>query len=416
MKPLDPQSRRLIDEASSGDMPTAELQEQLWQRLAPRMSEALPPTAAAASQALTAKSSLLIGAGTWLKLAVTALFAGVAVTGAVHSRNQLTEPAAAPSPPTAEHAAPHEAKDTAKRGLDNQEHLHLPFAAQPNRAGGNEHQSSAAQANRASKSEQRALAAQPDRAGGNEHQSSAAQASSASEREQRALAAQPNRAGGNEHQSSAAQANRASKSEQRALAAQPDRAGGNEHQSSAAQASSASKSEQRALAAQRSGASQREQQHSAAQSDARGSHAPQVLAAQPSILSGSELQPTAAARNRAAAHDLERERVPSGQGSTLMAETQLLARAQQALRAGKTTAALRLIDEHVRTFPRGELAQERDAAEVVALCALHRWPEARRSQQQFQRAWPGSPMTERVQHACAALNDSGTSPETRSKP
>ena len=326
MKPLDPQSRRLIDEASSGDMPTAELQEQLWQRLAPRMSEALPPTAAAASQALTAKSSLLIGAGTWLKLAVTALFAGVAVTGAVHSRNQLTEPAAAPSPPTAEHAAPHEAKDTAKRGLDNQEHLHLPFAAQPNRAGGNEHQSSAAQANRASKSEQRALAAQ------------------------------------------------------------------------------------------RSGASQREQQHSAAQSDARGSHAPQVLAAQPSILSGSELQPTAAARNRAAAHDLERERVPSGQGSTLMAETQLLARAQQALRAGKTTAALRLIDEHVRTFPRGELAQERDAAEVVALCALHRWPEARRSQQQFQRAWPGSPMTERVQHACAALNDSGTSPETRSKP
>lgn len=221
MKPLDPQSRRLLDEVSSGDTPPPELEAQLWQRLGPRLSEALPPTAAAASHALTAKSSLLLGSGTWLKLIATGIFASAVATGAVYYGSQ-----------TVEQAAPAE---------------------------------------------------QPD--------------------------------------------------------ANPER--------------------------------------------------PDVL-----VDPGPRIV----------------------ESSTLLAETQLLARAQRALGAGKAPVALRLLEEHARSFPSGALAQERDAARAIALCTLKRWPEARRSQQQFRQAWPGSPMTERVRHACAALSDSGTSPETRSKP
>lgn len=85
---------------------------------------------------------------------------------------------------------------------------------------------------------------------------------------------------------------------------------------------------------------------------------------------------------------------------TLAAETALLARAQRALRSGDPSAALPIIDEHAARFPRGELAQERDAARVFALCAMKHTPEARRAQQQFLRSWPRSPLAARVEGAC----------------
>jgi hypothetical protein len=59
-----------------------------------------------------------------------------------------------------------------------------------------------------------------------------------------------------------------------------------------------------------------------------------------------------------------------------------------------------MIEQHAAAYPNGALAQERDAARVLSLCALERNDEARRSQQQFLKTWPGSPLTERIQRAC----------------
>lgn len=85
---------------------------------------------------------------------------------------------------------------------------------------------------------------------------------------------------------------------------------------------------------------------------------------------------------------------------SLNAETLLLARAQRALGSGAPGDALPWIQQHAARFPNGALAQEREAARVLALCALKRTGEARRATQQFLRAWPSSPLADRVRAAC----------------
>jgi hypothetical protein len=239
MKPLDPQIRRLLDEVTSGDLPPAHLEEQVWQQLAPRLGGALPPTAAAASSALAAKSSTFLAASPLLKLSLGALIAGASVTAVVQHRSD---------------AATHEAR-SAESG---------PGAAARDTATPAE-----------------------------------------------AVSGVPSAAG-----------------------AQPSQ-----------ELASAARAGQEPVATGRGGAS-------------------------------------------------------SEGASSLVAETQLLARAQRALRNGKPAVALPLIEQHATAYPEGALAQERDAARVLALCALQRSNEARRSQQQFLKTWPGSPLTERVQRAC----------------
>jgi hypothetical protein len=86
--------------------------------------------------------------------------------------------------------------------------------------------------------------------------------------------------------------------------------------------------------------------------------------------------------------------------STLLEETRLLTKAQAAFAAGNLSRALRFLEQHRARFPRGELAQERDAVEVLALCGLPRMAAARRAQQLFLRSWPDSPLAERVRAAC----------------
>lgn len=87
--------------------------------------------------------------------------------------------------------------------------------------------------------------------------------------------------------------------------------------------------------------------------------------------------------------------------STLLEETLLLAKAQSAISAGVPGRALPWIEQHRARFSHGELAQERDAAEVFALCALHRTASARRARLQFLRVWPDSPLADRVRGACS---------------
>lgn len=60
----------------------------------------------------------------------------------------------------------------------------------------------------------------------------------------------------------------------------------------------------------------------------------------------------------------------------LTAELSIVQRARQATREGRGRAALELLDEHARRYPRGQLANERRLARLDALCGLGRHAEA----------------------------------------
>jgi hypothetical protein len=86
--------------------------------------------------------------------------------------------------------------------------------------------------------------------------------------------------------------------------------------------------------------------------------------------------------------------------STLLEEAKLLAAAQRALNAGNARRALRWLAEHRERFAGGALAQEREAAQVFALCALGRAVDAQRHAQRFVDHWPDSPLGARVRAGC----------------
>ncbi len=86
--------------------------------------------------------------------------------------------------------------------------------------------------------------------------------------------------------------------------------------------------------------------------------------------------------------------------ATLHAEMALLRPAQQALRAGHHARALRLLDDHARSFPSSALAEERSLSRIIALCGVGKGEQARREAATFGRRHPGSPLTTRAQTAC----------------
>jgi hypothetical protein len=96
----------------------------------------------------------------------------------------------------------------------------------------------------------------------------------------------------------------------------------------------------------------------------------------------------------------ERTPPPSlAQTSSLGAETALLREAQAALRKRDAGGALAAIERHAASFPRGILAQERDALRAIALCTLHD-PRAAATRRTFLRDWPASSLSPRVRQAC----------------
>lgn len=94
-----------------------------------------------------------------------------------------------------------------------------------------------------------------------------------------------------------------------------------------------------------------------------------------------------------------RPAAPSRPADHLAQEVALLSRAQKELHAGRFTAALGLLGEHQRKFPRGTLAQERVAARIQALCGLGRNAEA---DAELARVSPGSLHAGRAREACAS--------------
>jgi hypothetical protein len=86
----------------------------------------------------------------------------------------------------------------------------------------------------------------------------------------------------------------------------------------------------------------------------------------------------------------------------LAVEARRLGEVQGALAAGDPARALSLVDEQSAAFSKGELAEERRAARVIALCKLGRVAEARAAADAFLRDHPGSPLADRVRAACPA--------------
>lgn len=87
--------------------------------------------------------------------------------------------------------------------------------------------------------------------------------------------------------------------------------------------------------------------------------------------------------------------------SDLSLEARALSGVQRAVREGRSTEALALLDQQDRDFPHGELRQERVAARVVALCAAGRASEARTLAASFLARAPQSPLAARMRTICA---------------
>jgi hypothetical protein len=83
------------------------------------------------------------------------------------------------------------------------------------------------------------------------------------------------------------------------------------------------------------------------------------------------------------------------------AETELFQRAQLALQADDATTALALLNEHAQRFPNGQLAEECDAARVLALCGAGQQIEAAAAGAAFLKAHPDSMQAARVRSSCA---------------
>ena len=83
----------------------------------------------------------------------------------------------------------------------------------------------------------------------------------------------------------------------------------------------------------------------------------------------------------------------------LAAERTLLADARAAMQSSQVARALAILDDHARRFPRGQLAEERDAVRVAALWRSGDHDAARRRADEFARRHPDSLFLPSVQRA-----------------
>ena len=86
-------------------------------------------------------------------------------------------------------------------------------------------------------------------------------------------------------------------------------------------------------------------------------------------------------------------------GEPFKGELELLQRAQAAYTRHEFSSALTLLDDHSRRFPRGHLAEERDALRVRCLLGAGRGGEAHRAAVAFGIRFPRSVLLPRVDSA-----------------
>jgi hypothetical protein len=87
----------------------------------------------------------------------------------------------------------------------------------------------------------------------------------------------------------------------------------------------------------------------------------------------------------------------------LEAEMRWVRGADAALRAGNTSAARALLDQHAREFPNGSLAEEREGLRVVAGCQGAASADGTRAAARFLARAPSSLLAGRVRAACLQL-------------
>ena len=80
-----------------------------------------------------------------------------------------------------------------------------------------------------------------------------------------------------------------------------------------------------------------------------------------------------------------------------MAELRLLERAREALTHGNFPDAWSALTTHERRFPRGRLAEEREALEVNTLLGLGRRDDAERVAADFRKRFPHSVLLARME-------------------
>ncbi|MFO0555946.1 MAG: hypothetical protein U0271_46640 [Polyangiaceae bacterium] len=91
----------------------------------------------------------------------------------------------------------------------------------------------------------------------------------------------------------------------------------------------------------------------------------------------------------------------SSEPDPLVAEVELLRRAQAAFGRGDAAGALALADEHATRFPRGQLSLERRVLRALALCALGRKDEGRVEAAPILEKG-STPAAKRVREACGS--------------
>jgi len=89
---------------------------------------------------------------------------------------------------------------------------------------------------------------------------------------------------------------------------------------------------------------------------------------------------------------------------TVADEARLVHDGVRALHEGQPACALTLLDTHAHFYPRGVLAEERDAERALALAQLGRMMEARAAAAAFLRAHPASPLGARLRQSIPGLD------------
>ncbi|AKF11139.1 hypothetical protein DB32_008288 [Sandaracinus amylolyticus] len=92
----------------------------------------------------------------------------------------------------------------------------------------------------------------------------------------------------------------------------------------------------------------------------------------------------------------------SSSSEDLAEELELLHSAQRAWRSGDGARTLALVSEHEDRFARSQMAPERTALRILALCDVGREAEARRLATRFLRTARQSPLRRSVEESCAA--------------
>jgi len=86
--------------------------------------------------------------------------------------------------------------------------------------------------------------------------------------------------------------------------------------------------------------------------------------------------------------------------TALAEELDLLHDVQAKWRRGDAAAALGLLAQHRRRFPRSQLGPERDALTILSLCAVGRTAQARKLAERFLRSAARSPLRASVEESC----------------